>query len=182
MPKNRKDNIEFLTKGIRAVSVKDFDLQLAERHNLTPKLLLQYSLSDDPLVSFRAGWLLEHIIIKQPSIIPTIYVQYIDTMENQRNWSAIRSLTKIAMLASKGKYVISHTQVQRERLIEVCFSWVIDPKCPVAVTVNCLDIIANFSDSAAWIKDELRAQIDYLLVNATPSLVARSKRILKRIG
>ena len=182
MQRNKKDVLEFLTKGIRMVPVKDFDLQLADHYKLTPRLLLEYSLSDDSLVSFRAAWLLEHIIIKHPSIIPTIYKQYIETMENQKNWSAIRSLTKIAMLASREKNAISHTEEQRDRLIEICFNWVIDPKCPVAVTVNCLDVIANFSDSASWVKDELRAQIDYLLINATPALIARSKKIVKRIG
>ncbi|MGO3108785.1 hypothetical protein [Sphingobacterium sp. JB170] len=181
MRRSEKDVVNFLNHGIRLVKVKDFDLQLLEDNNLTPSILLDYSLFNDSVVSFRSAWLLEHVVLKHPSIITNIYDQYINTLENQKNWSAIRCLTKLAMLASNGKNRITHTSQQIDRLVGVCFNWVIDPQCPVAAKVNCLDIIANFNTHAPWIKTELQAQIDYLLIDASAALVARSKQIRKRI-
>ena len=111
MQSNEEDIVDFFTKKIRTIPVKNFNLQLAKNNNLTPSLLLYYSLSNDFLVSFRSAWLLEHIVLKKPSIIPTIYDQFIDTLEDQKNWSAIRSLTKIAMLPvveSIRFYIVKH--------------------------------------------------------------------------
>lgn len=57
----------------------------------------------------------------------------------------------------------------------------IDPKCPVATRVNCMDVLYNLSSKHPWIKDELAAQIQYHLRNPSAALASRGNRVLKRI-
>src|SRR5690606_2212205 len=144
--------------------------------------LLAYSYHPDNQVSFRAAWLLEHICIKDPAIIAPIYNTFINRLAAQKHWGTIRSYTKIAMLVTKRKTAIPHTKEQEEIVIEQCFNWLINIRCPVAVVVNCLDILYNLRKKNPWLEEELKAQIQHLLKNPSPALASRANKILKRIS
>jgi hypothetical protein len=69
----------------------------------------------------------------------------------------------------------------REQLVEITFDWLIDPETPVAVKVNCMDILFPFAKEQSWIKDELRSQVQFLLNDGSAALQSRGKRILKKL-
>lgn len=174
--------IKFLKVDIRQYPAKAFNLDFIYMHGFTLPSLLAYSYHPDKQVSFRAAWLLEHVCIQQPTLISSIYDTFIASVPKQKHWGTIRSYTKIAMLATDTKTAISHTVEQEEILVEQCFHWLIHPECPVAVVVNCLDILYNLREKNLWITDELKAQIQHLLKNPTPALASRAKRVLKKMG
>src|SRR5690606_22227958 len=130
--------VQFLKVDIRQYPAKSFTLDLIQRQGFTAASLLAYSYHPDNQVSFRAAWLLEHICIKDPAIIPPIYNTFINRLAAQKHWGTIRSYTKIAMLATDFKTAVPQTGEQEEFLIEQTFNWSIHPECPVAVVVNCL--------------------------------------------
>lgn len=179
---NDPKRVKFLKEDIRQYQAKVFDLDFVEKHGFTVSDLLSYSYYPDTQVSFRAAWLLEHVCIKRPAVIPRIYDTFIDRLSEQKHWGTIRSYTKIAMLATHAKTAVLYTDEQEETLIEQCFNWLINPRCPVAVVVNCLDILYNLRKRNPWIEEELKAQIQHLLKTPTPALASRANRILKRIG
>ncbi|MBD1425300.1 hypothetical protein [Sphingobacterium arenae] len=174
--------VQFLKVDIRQYPAKSFNLDFIQKHGFTVAGLLAYSYHPDNQVSFRAAWLLEHICIKDPAIIAPIYNTFINRLAAQKHWGTIRSYTKIAMLATKRKTAIPHTKEQEEIVIEQCFNWLINISCPVAVVVNCLDILYNLRKKNPWLEEELKAQIQHLLKNPTPALASRANKILKRIS
>lgn len=174
--------VKFLKVDVRQYPAKVFSLDFIHTHGFTVSNLLTYSYHPDNQVSFRGAWLLEHVCLQQPMLISPIYDVFINRLSEQKHWGTIRSYTKIAMLATDTKTAISHTIDQEEILIEQCFHWLINPNCPVAVVVNCLDILYNLRTKNPWIEEELKAQIQYLLKNPTPALTSRAKRVLKGLS
>ena len=181
MENKQKDQLQFLKVGIRTFQAKQFDLEFVTAHGFTCTTLLNYTFHTDIQISFRAAWLLEHVSLKEPAWVPSIYTNLIFRLHEQKNWGTIRCLTKIIMLATTKKYSAIHQPEQDNILLEQCFKWITDPSCPVAVIVNCLDILHQVSERHDWVKEELIAQINHLLKNPTPALASRAKRLLKRI-
>ncbi len=65
--------------------------------------------------------------------------------------------------------------------IVIDVSAVADPGTPVAVQVNCMDVLYNLRGHEDWIADELKQQTEFLLRNASPALLSRGKRILLKL-
>jgi hypothetical protein len=68
-----------------------------------------------------------------------------------------------------------------EPIVEATFEWLINDRTPVAVRVNCLDILYNLSNSYTWITEELKDQTRFLLKNESAAMQSRGKRVLKKI-
>lgn len=182
MANNEKAILHFLRHDIRAFDAKMFGLEFITAHGLSPTLLLQYAYHDDAQVAFRASWLLEHTAIKAPQIIQPIYADFMEQLPSRKNWSCIRSFSKIGMIVTKPpRQWTSENEVYDEIWIEQCFDWIISPDCPVAVLVNGLDILYYLSLEQRWIQEELAAQIRHLLKTPTAALSSRANRILKRM-
>jgi len=174
--------VQFLKVDIRQYPAKSFNLDFIQIQGFTVASLLAYSYHPDNQVSFRAAWLLEHVCIQQPALIVPLYDTFLIGLSKQKHWGTIRSYTKIAMLATDFKTAVPQTRDQEEILIEQAFNWLIHRECPVAVLVNCLDILCNLRKNNPWISTELKEQIHHLLKNPTPALASRAKRVLKKIA
>ncbi|HLS94413.1 MAG TPA: hypothetical protein VK017_02565 [Sphingobacterium sp.] len=172
----------FFKEDIRRFKPAEFNLIFIQQHGLTLAALLGYAFHTDRQVAFRAAWMLEHVLLNAPEQIPSVFGDLTTRLGEQKNWSAIRSFTKIGMASTDRRNTIPYTQAQEAVWIEQCFQWLIDPSCPVAVVVNCLDILSNLSSRHDWVRDELAAQIHFLLnTTPTPALTSRAQRVLKRI-
>lgn len=174
--------LKFLKEDIRLFDAKSFDLAFVHNHGMSPTTLLEYSFHKDTQVAFRAAWLLEHCTLKEPECIVEVYSRFMQLLRQQKNWSCIRSFSKLGMVVNNpAQHIVEHSSEHDETWIEQCFGWVIAPDCPVAVLVNGLDILYYLSIRHSWIREELVAQIQHLLKTPTPALASRAKRILKRI-
>ena len=182
MANNETATLHFFRHDIRAYDAKMFGLEFITARNLSPALLLKYAYHDDAKVAFRASWLLEHTAIKTPQIIQPIYADFMALLPSRKNWSCIRSFSKIGMIVTKPpRQWTCENEAHDEVWIEQCFDWIISPDCPVAVIVNCLDILYYLSLEQRWIQAELAAQIEHLLKTPTAALSSRANRILKRM-
>ena len=61
------------------------------------------------------------------------------------------------------------------------FEWLINPHTPVAVRVNCMDVLYYMSPQFPWIKEELLAQIEFYLKDGSAALQSRGKGLLKKL-
>lgn len=173
------EKIKFLSVTLRSFEVTDFSLNILGDISLQD--LLDISLEKDKTVSFRAAWVFETIVLKDTALLDGLLPQFFDNLKKQKNWSCLRSYSKILMyLTSKKNKRYDLDEKTEEELIEQAFQWMIEQQCSVAVLVNCLDILNNLSKKHVWIKEELFAQINHFQkIKPSPALFSRTNRILR---
>ncbi|WP_196936800.1 hypothetical protein [Sphingobacterium hungaricum] len=158
------------------------DFSLSDLDGITLKDLLQLSISYQyKQVGWRAAWVLETVVLANPSYLLAIQDELIESLSVQKDWSSLRSYSKILMELTNPKKSFSLSKEQEEIIIEDTFNWMIDIDCPLAVRCNCMDILYQLSSEHEWIKDELIEQINLFLKTPTPALASRGNKILKRI-
>jgi len=136
-------------------------------------------------IAFRAAWILEYVASRYPHRFMEIFETFIGELPQQKNFSCLRHFTKILMMITGPQapldYVISYKKINRERLAEVVFNWLINAETPVAVQANCLDVLYNMSNELSWISEELRLQIEFLLREGSPAIQSRGRKILAKL-
>ena len=177
-----KEKLAFLSVTLRSLEVTDFSLENLQ--DITLADLLNISLEKDKKISFRAAWVFETIVLKDTSLLKNVLQQFFDNIKIQNNWSCLRSYSKILLFLTSQKnkeYRIEHQT--EEDIIEHVFQWMINEQCPVAVLVNCLDILNNLSKKHVWINEELQAQITHFqLTKPSPALMSRTNKIINKRG
>lgn len=94
-----------------------------------------------------------------------------------KNQSAQRHFAKILMELTNGRRIPIHRILPAiEAIIETTFKWMINPQIPVAVKVNCMDVLYNLKKTDGWIVDELRAHIEFQLKNGSAASQSRGKK------
>lgn len=142
--------------------------------------LIDLSFYPDPQIAFRATWILEYAFTFNRDSFVVCLPEFLNAYLKQNNNSCRRQYTKILMgLSEKGSNYLEEYDLSE--LVEVTFEWLIDPETPVAVQVNCLDILFNLSNRYDWIEDELKAQIVFLLKDGTAAMQSRGKNLLKKM-
>lgn len=139
-------------------------------------------------VAFRAAWILEFVEHTYPAKFMSVLHDFINELPKQRNDSCQRCFSKILMHLSNPKAnVIWRTAFNElpstvhERIVETMFEWLINPHTPVAVRVNCMDVLYYMSPQFPWIKDELLAQIEFYLKDGSAALQSRGKALFKKL-
>lgn len=138
-----------------------------------------------PQIAFRSAWVLEHIAVHDEGRFLPLLPRFLADLPHQRNHSCQRHFTKILMWVTDAKTVNSYQEfmitADKDQLVEVVFGWLIDTETPVAVQVNCLDILFHLCHHADWIAEELETQTRHLLQNGSAAMQSRGKRVLKKL-
>lgn len=172
-------NINLINRLI-SFGVSDFSLKILEEIPL--KSLLEFSLlKSDPKVAFRASWALEHVLLKNPIYFDSLYKVLILNYQQIQNWSSLRSYTKlITFVVGNKNYAVNAKQ--QEIILEKTFELIEHKECPIAVKVNCFDILYHLIEKYPWIQNELILIIQFNLEKQnSPALNSRGNYILKRI-
>jgi hypothetical protein len=178
--------IKRLSAALTLVDVADFvnDLSKGILHPTDFFTLLQTC--KDPVVGFRASWILDHYSYHHPVTFQSFLPQVLGAIEIATLGGTQRCLTKILLLYTSPKDPHKMQEqlwstVASEKLVDKLFEWLISPHTPVAVQVNCLDILFYFRHQYPWVLEELTPQIEFLLENGSAAMQSRGKRILKRL-
>ena len=149
-----------------------------------PGDLISLSLYPQNEIAFRASWVLEQVLYYRwddlVPFIPDLIAGYLI----QKNRSCQRHYSKIMMyLTDSESATETHSllSIYQDQIIEITFDWLIDSQTPVAVKVNCMDILLHFGKEQPWIPDELRSQVQFLLKDGSAAVQSRGKRILKKL-
>jgi len=86
------------------------------------------------------------------------------------------------MELSNGKRISIHRLLPAIAIIGTTFEWMVYPQTPVAVKVNCMDVLYNLKEIDGWIADELRAQIEFQLKDGSAALQSRGRKVLKKLS
>ncbi len=137
-------------------------------------------------IAFYAAYVLEHIAFRYPERFIPVFNTFISRLPEQKNLSCQRHFTKILMAITHPKapeiYQEAYSRVDRERLVETVFGWLIDPRTPVAVQANCMDILLYMSREFGWIREELKHQIEFLMRDGSAALQSRGKKVLEKLN
>ncbi len=174
------EKLAFLSVTLRSFEVTDFSLDILQ--GITLADLLNISLEKDKKIAFRAAWVFETVVLKNTALLKPVLPRFLDNLKKQKNWSCLRSYTKVLLfLTSKKNKEYTLGNEAEEEIIEYSFQWMIAPPCPVAVLVNCLDILNNLRKKHPWIQEELKAQINYFQrTKPSPALMSRTNKIMQQ--
>ena len=172
----------FLLKEISKPIGKTAVVSLAAKCANSIPELIKLSLHSNYEMAFRAAWILEMVATVHQEHFSEHLNEFIKAYIILKNQSCQRHFTKILMGLTDGHFQNDQSSgFNVEVIVETTFGWMIDPKTPVAVRVNCMDILYNLKDTDDWIADELCAQIEFQLTNGTAALQSRGKKIVSRL-
>ncbi len=173
----------FLLKELSKPVGKTAVVSLAAKCANSIPELIRLSLHSNYEIAFRSAWIMEIVATMQQEHFNEHLNEFIKAYTVLKNQSCQRHFTKILMSVTKRQNLNDRLSGEdTEVIVETTFGWMIDPQTPVAVRVNCMDILYNLKDTDDWIADELCAQIEFQLINGTAALQSRGKKILSRLS
>ena len=178
-------NKDQLLKRLSRALSKAEAVIIAKDKACLPKDLIDLSFDPQKELAFRASWVLEQLLYYRLDDLIQSLPEFIAGYLIQKNQSCQRHFSKIMMYLVDLDSIPEINSIlakNKEQLVEITFDWLIDPETPVAVQVNCMDILFPFAKEQSWIKDELRSQVQFLLNNGSAALQSRGKRILKKLN
>ncbi|TDQ07065.1 hypothetical protein [Pedobacter metabolipauper] len=147
--------------------------------------LLDLTFHQKKEVCFRAAWMLEHIMVNHPLDFYDHVIRFLELLPQQENPSAMRHYAKIVALMTAKKSSLLYkevlTRVDHMPIIELLFTWLIDPDVLVATKVHCMQSLANLAPVHTWIKDELLQTIDYIQDLESVAFFARAKMVKREL-
>lgn len=150
--------------------------------------LLELCYHSDKQIAFRASWILEFAENSCPEKFIPFFYDFLKGFPLQKNGSCQRHFTKILMHFTEPKAKIirkaAFKQVPvdlKEQLVETLFEWLIEPTTPVAVQVNCMEVLCYMIPTFPWIKEELPALIYFYMKGGSAAMQSRGKKILAQI-
>jgi hypothetical protein len=177
-------NKDQLIKKFSSALSKADAIKIAQDKTCLPGDLIDLSFDPQKELAFRASWVLEQFLYYRLDDLIQSLPEFIAGYLIQKNRSCQRQFSKILMYLVDLKYMPQINPIlvkYMEQIVETTFDWLIDPETPVAVQVNCMDILFPFCKEQCWIKDELRSQVQFLLRDGSAALQSRGKRILKKL-
>lgn len=138
-------------------------------------------------VGFHAAWVLDHLFERRPELLTDWIFTIIGKMPGVSNLSVRRHFARIVNLTlgkngSRDVFLSKKHSHDVELLAEVCFGWLLDSKTPVAVKAHCMDILMYFAPTNSWVKEELPNVIRLLMIDATPGVASKSKKVLNQLA
>jgi hypothetical protein len=176
------DTATLIQRISKPISKQEAD-SLAQVNAQSAGELIKLSLLADYELAFRAAWILEQVAFLYDQefhkLIPDFAAAYIK-LENK---SCQRHYTKMMMHLSVPAHIDHHLGgVDLDPIVETTFEWLIDADTPVAVRVNCMDILYNLRKKYDWIAGELEEQIRFQMREGSAALQSRGKRVLQRLS
>ncbi|MFC4817479.1 MULTISPECIES: hypothetical protein [unclassified Flavobacterium] len=131
----------------------------------------------------KAFWILELVCEKKLKAFLPYIEQFLETIPNLRNDSAIRPAAKICLFLAKSNHRangISLSQLQETQIIEMCLDWLIrDEKVATkAYAIKTLFVLGKKYD---WVHEELKTIVQQDYAHHTAAYKATARNTLKKI-
>ena len=161
-------------------------IALIENNDLDIEDLLAISFHKKKEVAFRAAWMLEYLVKHKPLQFYPNVERFLTLLPRQKNPSAMRHYAKIVALMTDKKsnllYKEALSSMEMGPVIEVLFTWLVDPAVLVASKVHCMQALANLTYRYDWIKTDLLETMEYLMDKESIAFFARAKMIKKQLN
>ncbi len=129
---------------------------------------------------YKAVWIIEMLVETHTQMLIPYIDRICETMPKYKHESAIRGMSRTANFLSTSK-VISLTENQKEKLIEICLDWLIgDAK--VAPKAYAMYTLSHYAQKEDWLKDELQNIINKDFYAQSAGYKAAAKEVLRKIS
>lgn len=171
---------EVLAKTLLENSALDLYKNILQDHTIEDLLTLCLQTQHYRL-AFRAAWTLEHILLNNSTLLNKYHKQVIDLYCTTTNESSLRSASKLVISLLKMPSINLAEEVY-EHIITATYPLVEKENCPIALLVNCWDILHLLSKKYDWLIDELKTLILFHLEkNPTSASKSRGSKILNQL-
>ena len=147
---------------------------VAENPKSIPFLWNLISIKPYP-INARAAWVFEYLCTNNEvlfsSYIKTIAI-YFPKTENE---SVMRILSKLLMLKPI-------PEKEEGNVLNAAFDWLTNKDLPIAVRVNCMQIVFNLTGKYPDLQNELRGIIENEIETGKPAFKSRGRKILTQLN
>jgi hypothetical protein len=144
--------------------------------------LVDLTFYPDKDIALKASRLLTTMMLKFPENYYNEIGYLIERVEDLKCESCKKYYAKIIMHVTSpevSKDVRNKIkEINFERVVELFFDWMVDPKMLVSVRASASEALFNLRHRYPWIAEELSNQLEYIMRDATPFLAARGNMIL----
>ncbi len=150
-------------------------------------ILFELCQSDNETLSFHAAWVLEHALTSNPDIFCLSLSKVVELIPSIKSPSTKRHFSKLLNKAMEDCAKNRLTKdachllkkIDMEPIVETCFEWLIDKNTKPAVKTHCMDILLYLSKRYEWIAEELPYVIKLQIIEGTPGIVNKGKKVLE---
>ncbi len=176
----KQKNHDALAQLLLENSALDLYQHILQDHVLEDILALCHQ-GEHHRLAFRAAWTLEHVMLHDLSLLSRYYKEIVYLYCSTANESSLRSVSKLVMQLLKTPSILL-TEDMYENLINATYTLVEKENCPVALLVNCWDILHLLSKKYEGLDPELQTLILFHLEkNPTPASKGRGNKILNQL-
>ncbi len=149
------------------------------------ELIYSLSKSENKKIEFHSAWLLEKLCTEDLEFSVHFLMDLLNNFDKINNQSALRSFSKIIAMILNNKAKLSGKiskiidSCNKEKIIETCFSYIINKTTPISLNQWLVDILLYYSQEQDWIKEELNLFAQSLQIQSTPAKLQCAKRIKK---
>ena len=147
--------------------------------------LIDVTFHPDKAIAFRAVWILENVFLTDPESYLDDLHYMISRFGEVKHPGCQRHYAKIIMhitdVNAPESLQLKLQEINFEPVVEQLFDWMINPRAKVAVKIFAAYALFNLKESFPWVKEELTAQMEFLMRNGSAAIQAGGRKILKEI-
>lgn len=153
-----------------------------KKENFSLTELVDMTFHEDKEIALKSSRLLEYVLFKFPESYYDDIQYFIDRIFDLQSSSGKKTYAKVLMHITSPEVPRDvrekMKEMEMERVVELCFEWMIDPKMPVSVRAYSAEALFNLRHRYPWIAEELSKQLEFITRTATPNLLAKCNYIL----
>jgi hypothetical protein len=153
-------------------------ISLAKRLECNPEdipVVIHAMQNTKATIAWRAGWVLDHFERQNKIALLPYLNQLLEILLQTPHHGVQRHIARILGNAPT-------SEIEDGRLVDACFNWMLNPKTPIAVKVNAMEIIGNLCSTYPELGQELKAIISDGYATGTAAYKSRGRKILEKLG
>ncbi len=175
------------SKGITRSEVDLLVGQLMDHPGLIKDLIEEIAHGDEE-GNFYGSWVLDHLLRRKLEYILPHMERFTVLLAMLKNESCIRPLAHVCEMLCHAyfekkelRFVGAISDVQLERIMTVCFDWLISPMnmAPKVFAMSCLYHLGSKFD---WVRPELRAILEASMAKGSSGYRNRAKKTLEMLS
>ncbi|WP_420322881.1 adenylosuccinate lyase [Flagellimonas sp.] len=164
--------------------------QLVDQLTAQPELvghLLQEIFDQDGTDSFNASWTFDHLMRKKLVYLLPHFEKFTKGLEGLKSESIIRSMAHVCEFSMEAYFktkdpvfVQNITPEQLERIVTVCFDWLIGNH-KVAAKVFAMSSLYHLGQKYDWVHPELKMVLEQQVHDGTAAYKSRASKTLAKL-
>lgn len=138
--------------------------------------LMKLFLRGDHRMAVRTAWIISHCADEHPEIILPWIAKLVKCASDLKAPGAVqRNVVRVLQY-------IDIPRVHQGRVADLCFSFLQDPKIPIAVKAFSITVLAHIAEQEPDLKHELSLVIEQMLPYSSAGIQSRARKVLKQLS